>query len=62
MSTESCPTVRIKSDNEDGYCVINASSFDEKVHVLFVEPKAPVSEAPADEPKVKAKWAKGETK
>ena len=42
----SCPTIRIKSDNEDGYCVINASAFDDKVHVLF-DP-APVS-LPADE-------------
>ena len=40
MSTESCPTVRIKFDNEDGCCVINASAFDPKKHTLF-DPEKP---------------------
>lgn len=33
----SCPTVKVKCDNEQGFYIINESDFDEKNHNLFVE-------------------------
>ena len=30
-----CPTVRIESNNEDGYVVINESDFDPSKHTAF---------------------------
>lgn len=33
-----CPVVKIKFDNEQGYCLLNESDFDEAKHVLFTEP------------------------
>lgn len=32
-----CPVVRIKYDNEDGFCEINESDFDSGKHELFDE-------------------------
>ena len=32
---DTCPTVRVSSDNEQGFCVINEADFDGAVHVLF---------------------------
>ena len=46
--SETCPTVRIKVDNDEGFAVINESDFDPKKHTLFVE--AGKSEAPAAKP------------
>lgn len=33
-----CPVVKITFDNEQGYCLLNESDFDEAKHVLFTEP------------------------
>jgi hypothetical protein len=32
----SCPTVKVKCDNEQGFMIINESDFDKKNHELFV--------------------------
>ncbi len=56
--TDTCPTVRVKTDNSDGYKVINESDFDSSIHELFeakVEPPAPPSESPATETKAQKK-------
>ncbi len=42
---ETCPTVKVKASNAQGFVVINESDFDAKVHVRFdapdvVEPEA----------------------
>lgn len=46
--SRACPTVRVASDNEQGYVVMNESDFNPDVHTLFEE--APVA---APEPPVK---------
>lgn len=33
----SCPTVKVKCDNEQGFYIINESDFDESQHELFKE-------------------------
>lgn len=33
----SCPTVKIKCDNEQGFYIINESDFDSKKHDKFTE-------------------------
>ena len=33
--SQTCPTVRIKADNEQGFAVINESDFDAKAHEAF---------------------------
>lgn len=35
MSHNTCPTVRVKCDNEQGFYVINESDFDPEIHVSF---------------------------
>ena len=35
-----CSVVKIKFDNEQGYCLLNEFDFDEVKHVLFTEPSA----------------------
>ena len=30
-------TIKIKSDNAEGWCVINREWFDDKIHELYVE-------------------------
>lgn len=35
----SCPTIKVKYDNEQGSCIINESDFDESKHELFTEDK-----------------------
>lgn len=30
-----CPTVRIATENEQGFIIINESDFDDKIHKLF---------------------------
>lgn len=43
MSIETCPTVQIKADNEQGFIIINESDFDATTQVLFdTEEKEPV--------------------
>lgn len=37
MSNETCPTVRIKADNEQGFSILNESDFDAGVHELYTE-------------------------
>lgn len=37
-----CPTVKIKSDNEDGYVVINESDFDPSKHERHDETMHPI--------------------
>lgn len=34
----SCPVVKIKFNNEQGFCLLNESDFDETKHDLFTEP------------------------
>lgn len=34
---DTCPTVKVKTDNEDGFMIINESDFDETKHELFTE-------------------------
>jgi hypothetical protein len=55
-----CPVVKIKFDNEQGYCLLNESDFDETKHVLFTEPSVTESSgtkgtAKLDEPATAAK-------
>ena len=50
--TNTCPTVKIKADNEQGFIVINAADFDEAVHQTFDED---AKEEAAKAPKAKAK-------
>jgi hypothetical protein len=40
--SRACPTVRVVSDNEQGYVVMNASDFNPDTHTLFEE--APASQ------------------
>lgn len=43
-----CPTVRVKADNDDGYAVINESDFDPAKHEMLDgqhEPD-PIAESP----------------
>lgn len=35
-----CPTMKVKADNEQGFMVINEHDFDKTKHEKFVEPKA----------------------
>lgn len=35
---DTCDTVRVKADNDQGFVVINASDFNEAQHELFAEP------------------------
>jgi len=43
---DTCPTVRVVSDNEQGFYVINEADFDGAVHVLFGAPTPTQSEGP----------------
>lgn len=43
-----CPTVKIRSDNEDGYVVINESDFDDSKHTLWA-PEDPEAKSQAEE-------------
>ncbi len=43
--SETCPTVKVKADNDDGFIVINESDFDPKVHKRFEEPTEDHSKA-----------------
>lgn len=38
MST--CPTVKVKTDNEDGFMIINEADFDETKHEIFTDSAA----------------------
>jgi hypothetical protein len=42
---DTCPTVRVKAENDDGFMVINEADFDEAVHVAFDEPSSEAVEA-----------------
>lgn len=33
--SQTCPTIKVKADNEQGFMVINESDFDEKAHEAF---------------------------
>lgn len=37
MSHDSCPTVNVLADNEQGFMIINESDFDPEVHKVFGE-------------------------
>ena len=45
-----CPTVKIKSDNEQGYVVINESDFDVTKHEFYVEGSTPAADVPVGVP------------
>lgn len=52
MSSETCETVKVVAENEQGYIVINASDVTPE-HVLFVEPaREPTEEEIEQEEKV----------
>lgn len=40
-----CPTVKIKTDNEQGFTIINESDFDKKNNSLFAEKETPKKKA-----------------
>jgi hypothetical protein len=45
----SLPTVKIKANNDRGWCIINASAFDGEVHQRFVDAEpARVPQGPDD--------------
>lgn len=37
MSSDTCPTVVVKAENEGGCMIINESDFDDTIHELFDE-------------------------
>lgn len=41
MSTDTCPTVKIKSGNKSGHVIINESDFDPAKHERYEAPPAP---------------------
>jgi len=43
---ETCPTVRVKADNESGFALINESDFDAQMHELFDTPDELEQEKP----------------
>lgn len=53
-------TVRVKFDNDQGFCIINKDDFDAEKQVLFdapEEPEAPVEQPTSEEaPAVKPAW------
>lgn len=38
MSDGTCPTVKVKSDNEQGYTVFDADAFNPDTQELYIEP------------------------
>lgn len=59
MST--CPTVKVKTDNEDGFMIINEADFDETKHEIFTDSAAEAVKA-AENPKPgKPAWAAKKT-
>ena len=46
MSSEQCPTVKVKAENTDGFAVINEADFDPAVHELADGEKVPAGFAP----------------
>lgn len=57
----SCPVVKIKFDNDQGYCLLNKSDFDETKHELFTDSAAEDAKA-AEKPKPsKPAWAAKKT-
>ena len=32
---ETCPVVKVKSENDEGYMLINESDYDKDVHTIF---------------------------
>lgn len=55
---ETCPTTKVKAANEEGFMVINASDFDEKIHTLFEAVKPTSDEQIAVEHKKRGRPAK----
>lgn len=62
MAVETCPVVRVKFENEQGFIIVNETDFDKDTQALFEEAPAvavvePVKEetAPPEEPP--APWA-----
>lgn len=53
MSNDSCPTVNVIADNEQGFMIINLSDFDESIHKVFGE----VDQAPTKAAKAAQKAA-----
>ena len=47
----SCPTVKVKSDNDQGFIIINESDFDTKKHTKFSS--KPAAKKPAQKKSVK---------
>ena len=43
---DTCPTVRVASDNEQGFYILNEADFDGAVHVLFGAPAPTQPEGP----------------
>lgn len=36
---DTCPTVRIAAENDQGFIIINEADFDQATHTLFVDPE-----------------------
>ena len=55
--SETCPTVFVKADNDEGYKIINESDFDSKVHtkvgVSAEQPVPPTKKTPPPPPVAK---------
>jgi hypothetical protein len=50
---DTCPTVRVKAANDQGFMVINEDDFDASVHSLHEDGDEPALEGPA---KIPADW------
>lgn len=62
MSDGTCPTVKVKSDNEQGYTMFDAHAFNPDTQELYTEPsdldistQPPDSPTPTPAPKAKGK-------
>lgn len=52
-----CPTVKVKTDNEDGFMIINEADFDETKHEIFVDSAAEDTTPTEDVKPGKPSWA-----
>ena len=44
--SDTCQTLKVKADNEDGYAIINESDFDAAVHEHFDADETQAEDAP----------------
>lgn len=59
MST--CPTVKVKTDNEDGFMIINEADFDETKHEIFTDSSAEEAKAAEEAKPSKPAWTAKKT-